>query len=318
MAIGLLAGTGVVQTGHAQVSAETLPKFVQVRVRLANLRAGPSTGTPILARLPQGTILEVLGREGQWYRVCLVDPERGTLEGYIAEWVVEPLEEPVPSPPEPHRPPERPSVPAVTEPEPPSPPPEHPRGPTPVSESRRPLGVWISVGLVNTSLDNAQNVFGFSGGVVYTVASRLSLFVSGSFAPIDVGAPSQLGAGRFQVRSAGGGILFEPVAFNRLAPVVAAGVLYHFSGFQPEADFSAVGLEYSTSVSNGVGVFAGAGLRARFSDRLDLMLLARKAFYSVNMDVTQTDAVTNTTLSATLQDVGVHPLSVELGILFRF
>ena len=328
--IGLIVGMAHVRNGHAQELEAELPTFVQVRVRLANLRAGPSTRTAVLARLPRGTILEVLGRQGRWYRVRLVDPERGTLEGYIADWIVEPMEEtplpraePPPSPPRPEPSSSPPTgqpteTPASTVREAPAPPPAHPAEPTSSLPARRPLGAWVSAGLVTTSLDNAQNGFGFSVGIVYTVVSRFRLFVSGFFAPIDVGEPGPLGAGRFQVRSAGGGILFEPVALDRFAPVLIAGVLFHFSGFQPEADFSAVGLKYETSVSGGVGFFAGGGLRARLSDRVDLLLLARKAFYSVNMDVTQTDVVTNTTLSATLQGVGVHPLSVELGLLVYF
>jgi len=320
--VGVLGGLLGLLTGTPGWTQEALPAFVEVAVSVANLRQGPSLQSPIVARLPKGTVLEVLGREGDWYRVRLTDPVRGRVEGYIARRLVTPVGSAPPTP-STEQPPKEPTPPTEQPPKPPkkpTPPPPSPRAGArpPRPAPSRPWGVWVSAGLLRTSIDHAGMGFGLHVGALYMFHQKVGLLLEGTFGPVGVDEASRLGGGRFQVRSIGGGPLFEPARFHQFVPVLTGGVLFHMAGFRPEADFTTVGLEYQTSVKSGVGFFVGGGLRAEFHDRVHALLLVRKAFYSVRVDVTQTDVVTGTKLSAPLEGVGVHPLCVDLGVLFRF
>lgn len=313
---GLLGGLLVLLDRLPAWPQEELPTFVEVTASMANLRQGPSLESPVVAQLPKGTVLEVLGQEGDWYRVRWTDPVKGQVEGYIARRLVTPVTGPTPRPTPPtERPPGPPKKPSS-----PSPP---PAVPPPVARPQRaapfhPLGLWVSAGLLRTSIDQAGTGFDLHAGVLYMFHRKVGLLLDGTFGPVHVDEAGRLGAGQFQVRSLGGGLLVEPVQWNRFAPVLTGGALLQVSDFRPEADFAEVGLQYQTSVKSGVGFFVGGGLRAELHDRVHVLLLARKAFYTVRVDVTQTDVVTGEKLSAPLEGLGVHPLSVDLGVLFRF
>jgi len=90
----VLAGTAVAQTTTSRPSAEPpTPRLVVVRVREANLRAAPQSQAAVVARVPFGTLLEVVGRRGTWYEVVYREAE--PIRGFIAVYLVEPAEEPV-------------------------------------------------------------------------------------------------------------------------------------------------------------------------------------------------------------------------------
>jgi hypothetical protein len=60
---------------------------VRVKVKLANIRRAPDVESPVVTLAPQGTSLEVLGRDGEWYRVKLAQGE-----GYVFARLVEAVE----------------------------------------------------------------------------------------------------------------------------------------------------------------------------------------------------------------------------------
>jgi YD repeat-containing protein len=66
---------------------------LKVTAELANIRLKPSIGSVIIRQIPQGDILEALGREGEWYLVKLEPDDRGNVSGYVHESLVLPLEE---------------------------------------------------------------------------------------------------------------------------------------------------------------------------------------------------------------------------------
>jgi hypothetical protein len=84
----LVAGLVVLPS---MVAAET----VKVKVKLANVRRAPDVESPVVSVVPEGTSLEVLGREGDWFKVKLA---QGT--GYVFARLVESerASEPVASP----------------------------------------------------------------------------------------------------------------------------------------------------------------------------------------------------------------------------
>lgn len=54
----------------------------------ANIRLKPDIGSVIIQQVPQGTILESLGKEGQWYRVKIKTEEPELASGYVHESLV--------------------------------------------------------------------------------------------------------------------------------------------------------------------------------------------------------------------------------------
>jgi hypothetical protein len=67
--------------GMAEPAASTPPKeYVRVPARQSNtdVKAGPNSGSIVLLLAPSGTILPVLGRQGEWIRVGLVPGLRRT------------------------------------------------------------------------------------------------------------------------------------------------------------------------------------------------------------------------------------------------
>ncbi len=87
---------------------------IRVKVGPANVYQRPETGADVLAVVPEGTILEVLKRDGDWYWVMLPRDAYGTRRGgYIAAYLVEPIArkgtaEPAAAPPPPSMPGARP------------------------------------------------------------------------------------------------------------------------------------------------------------------------------------------------------------------
>lgn len=72
----------------ATVKVAAAPASSGVRVGVTtddkvNLRSGPSTGNEVLAKLPKGTQLEVLGQQGSWYKVATA---RGTVGWVTADF----------------------------------------------------------------------------------------------------------------------------------------------------------------------------------------------------------------------------------------
>lgn len=61
------------------------PKTVYVKADTLNVRASPSTGSAVLAKLPRGTAVVPTLRSGAWYGVALTDGSTGWLHGdYLA------------------------------------------------------------------------------------------------------------------------------------------------------------------------------------------------------------------------------------------
>jgi len=65
-------------------SSSPLPRVLYVSESRVHLRQGPSTRSPSLVKVPQGTRLKVLAQAGDWWKV--VNPRGGA--AYVAGWVV--------------------------------------------------------------------------------------------------------------------------------------------------------------------------------------------------------------------------------------
>jgi hypothetical protein len=76
-------------------AGQQAPVRLKVTAEIANIRLKPSIGSVIIRQIPEGNILESIGREGEWYLVKLEPDDRGNTSGYVHESLVLPLDETV-------------------------------------------------------------------------------------------------------------------------------------------------------------------------------------------------------------------------------
>lgn len=67
---------------------------LKVVTEQANIRLEPAIGSIIIKQVPQGTILESTGKEGEWYLIELKPDEEDRISGYVHESMVIVLEGP--------------------------------------------------------------------------------------------------------------------------------------------------------------------------------------------------------------------------------
>jgi hypothetical protein len=73
---------------------EEVLRKLKVVTEQANIRLKPSIGSIIIKQVPQGTILESTGQEGEWYLIQLIPDELEQVSGYVHESMVIILEGP--------------------------------------------------------------------------------------------------------------------------------------------------------------------------------------------------------------------------------
>lgn len=79
LAVGLLLSTAA---ASGQASAPT--EHARVPTSYANVHAAPSSGSAPLVLVPQGTVLPIIGRRGEWVQVRLSPELRET--GMVMRW----------------------------------------------------------------------------------------------------------------------------------------------------------------------------------------------------------------------------------------
>ncbi len=170
--VGMCAGIVV------SIAAQEIPIKVKVVTEQANIRKDPDIGSPIIYRAPQGSILEVETKQGEWYHVRFVSDRGQDSLGYVHESLVSLISRPPVSkpagksppetvkklPPKPIPPPEKPRQ-AQPETKPPVPEEELPAPASGVSWERPPLRVSLSCALSYRGIDDlnsgAQGLAGY-------------------------------------------------------------------------------------------------------------------------------------------------------------
>jgi len=74
--------------------AQSISIRLKVVTEQANVRLKPDIGSIIIYQAPQGTILESSEKEGEWYRVRLIQGEGDIVSGYVHESLVIEIEKP--------------------------------------------------------------------------------------------------------------------------------------------------------------------------------------------------------------------------------
>ena len=70
---------------------------LEVVTELANVRAEPDIGSPIIHLAKQGNTMDLLGQEGPWYHVKIIIDDEKTIQGYVHESLVRKIQTSVPS-----------------------------------------------------------------------------------------------------------------------------------------------------------------------------------------------------------------------------
>lgn len=86
----LLLGIGVI----FPLSAEEPVSKLKIVTDQANVRLKPDIGSIIIYQIPIGTIVDSLGKEGEWFRIQFQSEEGDTVTGYVHESLVFLLESP--------------------------------------------------------------------------------------------------------------------------------------------------------------------------------------------------------------------------------
>ncbi|MBW2059726.1 MAG: SH3 domain-containing protein [Deltaproteobacteria bacterium] len=74
---------GLFVTSHVLAQA----KYVRITGNRVNIRAGPSTSFPVVAKARKGDVFELLGKEGRWYRVRMFSMRHRYVHRSLAEVV---------------------------------------------------------------------------------------------------------------------------------------------------------------------------------------------------------------------------------------
>ena len=76
LALGMLISCCTVQLAHAA-------EYVGPTKDGVNLRSGPDTNSTVLYQLPAGYPLEVLGKQGSWYKVSDYEGDKGWIQDSV-------------------------------------------------------------------------------------------------------------------------------------------------------------------------------------------------------------------------------------------
>src|SRR5580693_4152451 len=103
VSLAVSVSTGIAQGVRPQATSEALPKTVRVVEAATPLRTGPGVTYPIVVTEAAGAVLDVTGRDGDWYRITLrpdvvADPNAPRTV-YILARLVSSVTGPSPTPP---------------------------------------------------------------------------------------------------------------------------------------------------------------------------------------------------------------------------
>jgi hypothetical protein len=159
---------------------------VKVTAEQANLRERPDIGSAVVQQIPEGTVLQADGKEGEWYLVRYVLDDGGVRAGYVHESLVVVTAEAAGPPAKEARDPL-----AVTpaEPRPKAPAPRPARAPRPAAAAMRPFE--LSVSLIGGPVDPADLNDGAQGLVAHN-AALLGVEPSGSAGAMRLGVGAGL------------------------------------------------------------------------------------------------------------------------------
>ena len=263
---------------------------VRVIVRRANVREKPSLNSEIVTQVTRGRILQVDGKEGEWYLIRLpLKLEGYALPGYIHQSIVEVV------------------------------------GAEPPAKGKRArirksagetftYGVGGALGSSFPSRREHRSGLDFSGYFSYRFSEKITAEVGVRFFSSGVdGDPQGLSQGSLSV-------LPVQLSAQYLFPIdaqttayFAGGIGYYLNSFSVE-DTS---FDREESVKNALGFHLGGGIEYLFKDNLAVKMDLKYCLIQTSGSWSYTDPVAGP-LSGTIDDINLNTVLIAIGIKYIF
>ena len=165
----------------------------------------------------------------------------------------------------------------------------------------------------------SESTFGGQAGVLIAVTDRIGLMAIGEIASFQTHLENPFGEGTYRFRAVSMGIVLR-VLRHHWSPILLGGGVVHFSDFTFAGmeQFARAGLEVTMTSQNQSGGFVGAGLDLRLHPHFGVWFWVQKAFFKTRLNVEIREVLTNTSFRYSTKDVGIDPLSLHFGLLYRF
>jgi len=190
----------------------------------------------------------------------------------------------------------------------------------PAEGFRRGLQAVVGGGAVRSVAEDTSTGGSAHAGVLVPLSDAFAGLVLLEVAPFSSHSGSPLGEGTFRIQMVTAALVLRPLR-GVWSPLLMAGGLYQASAFSirnPEA-FAAVGLDVRTSNPEATpGLWGGAGLDYRVSDRISLWVWGRKAFLRTKLKIQVADRVTGLSFEAKTDSVALDPWWVQGSLVLRF
>jgi len=307
---------------------------VQVVGDNALLCATASEESRMLAMISVGTLLELTGKKGDWYRVKYFRNDGIVMVGFIhganvsmftgatteknvvpEEKAVEKKQTAVPADPKPEqvdtrtkeelqKSPERPSYESM--------PAENPD-----------FSVGLMGGYALPSEEGYGGAFAFGFSLAYRMTSNLSVELSGlRFQSQLEGSPEGLSRGKLTMFPLSLNLKGSYPASDRFSPYAIVGIGYFFNSFALcdciQAEWNPLGFDVREDVENSWGFLVGAGLDYFLAPNLSVNLDIRYGMSKTKGSWSFTDQVTGAAVSGNLEKLSLNTLVLGLGVKFYF
>jgi len=263
---------------------------IRVKVRRANVREQPNMEAETIAVVRRGAILQVDGKEGEWYLVRLpLKLEGYTLPGYIHESVVEVVGAEIPQP-------------------------EIKMQEKKLEEKPRKFGAGLIIGASFPSGDNYNSGVNFNAHVSYKFIEEFTLELSVRGFEMGVeGRPGRLSRGDLTIipiqLSIQRRFPLQPKTFAYLA----GGIDYYLNDFTlGDTSFSRV-----ETVKNTLGFHVGSGIEYFLRENLALKLEIRVCFQSPDGSWSYVDPVTGPE-SGQFDNIKLDTVLFGIGVTYHF
>ncbi len=264
---------------------------IRVKVRRANVREQPSTEGEIIAVVKRGRILQVEGKEGEWYLIRLpLKLEGFVLPGYIHESAVEVVGQELPQ-----------TKIRIQE--------------KKLEEKPRRFGAGLIIGASFPADDyyNSGAYFNAHFSVKTVEEFTLELSIQGFDVGVDGNFPDGLSGGDLRIIPIQLSLKkYFPFQSNTSA-YFSGGIGYYLNSFT----LGDTSFDREETVKSTLGYHLGAGIEYNFKGNLAFILEVKYFFMSTNGTWSYTDPVTGPE-SGQFSDVKMDSALFGIGISYRF
>ncbi|MFC2169864.1 OmpW family outer membrane protein [Acidobacteriota bacterium] len=273
--------------------SQTEKRIVKIKVRLANIREKPSLKSDTLAQVKRGTVLQVDGKEGEWYSIRLpLEVEGYALPGYIHDSIVEEIVkfiEDIPPP----------NIIMYEE-----------------GKTAEPLfrsGVGFEAGYAALSNGNYGGGLKLGASFTYKLSETLALELKIQTFKSDVERDDdELDRGKLSITPIQLSLQGRFPSKSRLVPYVLGGIGYYLNSFTHKTTIPGFSIN---EMKNAIGVHLGAGVEYFFKETLGVSLDVRYCLVKTKADWTMT---TDPVTSGEMDGINLNAILIGVGAKYFF